>query len=200
MREGTNHIADALKESRDDPRSESTAGNRSESAAAAPPEEGRARRSQPRDARGRFETLVIANPYGRRVARIREVVVSAFTDEHALAMTQKMIERAENGSESAARLIYQYVLGKPIEGMSPDWVEHDEWRLRMARPTGEEFNASVFSRKPIELANVMGRAMDYKWMSEAEQQIRASLEKDREKEESRKRRAGRKNDQVPESQ
>jgi hypothetical protein len=36
----------------------------------------------------------------------------------------------------------------------------------------------------------MGRAMDYKWMSEAEQQIRASLEKD----------MARKNDQVPKSQ
>jgi hypothetical protein len=196
MREGTNHIGDALREAENESRSASTnpSGNHS-ATSEQPPEAGAAKRRQPRDARGRFEPLVIANPYARRVARIREVVVSALSDENALAMTQKMIERATNGSESAARLVYQYVLGKPIEGMSPDWVEHDEWRLRMARPSGAEFNASVFNRKPIELANVMGRAMDYKWMTEAEQQIRASLEKDRQKAESRE-----KNDQVPKSQ
>jgi hypothetical protein len=164
-REGENEVQDDAGESRE---------TRDE----APEEAGKKRRSQPRDARGRFETLVIANPFARRVARIWEIVVGTITREDAEGMTRTMIERAKNGSESAARLVYQYVLGKPLAGMSPDWVEHDEWELRMARPSGAEFNASVFNRKPIELANVMGRAMDYKWMSEAEQQIRASLEKD----------------------
>jgi hypothetical protein len=130
------------------------------------------------------------------------VVVETVTREDAVGMTRSMIERAKKGSESAARLVYQYVLGRPLAGMSPDWVEHDEWELRMARPSPAEFQTGCFSRKPIELANIMGQAMDYKWNTEAGWQIRESLEKDKRKAESLRRRAAarEKNTQVPKSQ
>src|SRR5262249_16511888 len=125
--------------------------------------------------------------------------------EDVEAITRTLIEKAKNGSESAAKLIYQYVLGKPLAGISPDWVEQDEWQLRMARPSQAEFGIGCFDRRPIFVANVMGRAMDHKWQTEAHQQLRGSIEKDIKRQAAEERRAAaraarEKNGQVPKTQ
>jgi hypothetical protein len=107
--------------------------------------------TQPRDDNGRYASRWIqepANPYARRVALLRQALLEALTEEEAVAIFKKLIELAKEGSVAAAKLVFQYALGDPLPASHPDWVEHDEWRLRMARPGSDEMAVGTTQRPP----------------------------------------------------
>ena len=96
----------------------------------------------PHDAKGRFVRGNVGgpgNPFGRRVADLRKIILAALNDAEMLAITQAMIARAKAGDVAAARLLYQYALGKPAKAANPDRVDIDEFNLRedAAIPTDE---------------------------------------------------------------
>ena len=70
------------------------------------------------------------NPFGRRVAELRQVILDALTDAELIAVTRSMIERAKKGDVAAARLLLQYSLGKPAAAVQPDRIDIDEFELR----------------------------------------------------------------------
>jgi hypothetical protein len=85
------------------------------------------------DARGRFvrgNAGGPGNPFGRRVAELRKIIVDALDDAEMRAITQAMIVRAKAGDVAAARLLYQYALGKPARAANPDRVDIDEFNIR----------------------------------------------------------------------
>jgi hypothetical protein len=67
-----------------------------------------------------------ANPYSRQVAELRLELLTRCTPERLGKIADRMMELAEEGDVSAAKLIFQYVLGKPHEAVSPDRVDIDE--------------------------------------------------------------------------
>jgi len=136
--------------------------------------------TQPRSANGRYATRVGEpdNPYGRRVAEIRWAVAETLTRADAVAIARKLIERARNGSEAAAKLVFQYTMGKPLPGSHPDWVDHDEWELRMERANGNEFALGTMERPPLEIGLTVGRAMDEKSFADTKRQFEESLAAD----------------------
>jgi hypothetical protein len=66
------------------------------------------------------------NPYARQVAQLRLELLQRCTPERLGRIAEKMMELAEEGDVSAAKLIFQYVLGKPAESVNPDRVDIDE--------------------------------------------------------------------------
>jgi hypothetical protein len=66
------------------------------------------------------------NPYARQVALLRLELLARCTPERLGKIADRMMELAEEGNVSAAKLIFQYVLGKPHEAVSPDRVDIDE--------------------------------------------------------------------------
>ena len=66
------------------------------------------------------------NPYARQVAELRRELLARCTPERLGKIADRMMELAEEGNVSAAKLIFQYVLGKPHEAVSPDRVDIDE--------------------------------------------------------------------------
>jgi hypothetical protein len=81
------------------------------------------------DAKGRFTKGNAGgpgNPYARQVAELRKELLVRCTPERIGKIADRMMELAEEGSVSAAKLIFQYVLGKPHEAVSPDRVDIDE--------------------------------------------------------------------------
>ena len=132
----------------------------------------------PRDGRGRFAPDVPANPFGRRVAALREALVDAVSEADISAITLMMFESAKTGSESAAKLVYQYVLGKPTAGADPDRVDHEEWRQRMERPATKELEAGIQGRPPLGIGLVCGRAFDDINRIEAAEQAQQSVADD----------------------
>jgi hypothetical protein len=67
-----------------------------------------------------------ANPFARRCAALRLIILDCLTDDDMRVIVRKMIELAKEGSVSAARLLFQYGLGRPTEAVSPDRVDIDE--------------------------------------------------------------------------
>jgi hypothetical protein len=67
------------------------------------------------------------NPFARRTAAMRKAIQEAATAEDMAAITRKMIELAKEGDKQAAKLVFQYVAGKPTEPSNPDRVDIEEW-------------------------------------------------------------------------
>jgi hypothetical protein len=59
------------------------------------------------------------DPHPRRVAAFRKTLLSCITTEDIIAIVQAVVEEAKNGNMPAAKLILEYVLGKP--GSPTDW-------------------------------------------------------------------------------
>ena len=70
------------------------------------------------------------NPFGRQVAVLRQAVLDAITPEKISAITDAMTDRAQQGNVGAAKLVFQYSLGKPAAAVEPDRVEIEDYRLR----------------------------------------------------------------------
>ncbi|MFO0968237.1 MAG: hypothetical protein U0793_21990, partial [Gemmataceae bacterium] len=64
------------------------------------------------------------NPYNRRVARLKRLLLEAVTDEEIVAIGKKLVQLALEGNVGAARVLFAHVLPKGVE---PDRVNMDEW-------------------------------------------------------------------------
>src|SRR4051794_12015927 len=88
--------------------------------------------SPERDARGRFargNKGGPGNPFGRRVAHLREVLLRSATEENVERLANMLMERAFAGDMAAARMLLLYWIGKPKEVAEPDRVDIEEWEL-----------------------------------------------------------------------
>jgi len=90
-----------------------------------------------RDAAGRFAAgnkAAKGNPFARRVARLRSVLLDAVSDEDLRQIAQGLVRRARNGDAAAAKVLLAYVLGKPAPVVDPDSLDQDEWRRLVEQP------------------------------------------------------------------
>ena len=118
------------------------------------------------------------NRFGRRVAALREALVQAVTPGDIREIAVMMIECAKMGSESAAKLVFQYAVGRPAPMTDPDRVDHDEWKLRMERPDTNELNMGIRHRPPLHVGVTFGRTFDVKDEIETMEATQKSLEDD----------------------
>jgi hypothetical protein len=107
--------------------------------------EGRDRKERTAQAHGRPSVGLPGNPFARKVAELRAALVNFITadDMKHLAFVLKM--RAEGGDMQAMKLLFQYVLGKPVETVDPDRLDVDEWQKMQEK-----------SRPPEEATKVLG--------------------------------------------
>jgi hypothetical protein len=70
------------------------------------------------------------NPFARQVAEIRKLLLNTVPGERLAKILLAMVERAEAGDVAAAKLVFQYTVGKPAEAVEPDRVEIEEHQLR----------------------------------------------------------------------
>jgi hypothetical protein len=99
-----------------------------------------------RDAGGRFakgNPGGPGNPYPRRVAALKLALLNCVTEEDIVAIAKAVIEEAKAGNIPAAKLIFQYVLGKP--GTAAD--------LELPAPIANGANGDVFERPAAPKAN-----------------------------------------------
>src|ERR1700712_2980483 len=71
------------------------------------------------------------NPFARQVAELRQAILDRLTVESASEIADALIAKAKTGDVAAARLLFQYGLGKPSKAVEPDRVEIEEHQLRM---------------------------------------------------------------------
>jgi hypothetical protein len=112
--------------------------------APAPVRETRPSDSQPeapagRAADGKFcagNTFARGNPFGRKLAAMRQAFIEAVTDDDIQAIAAVLIQKAREGDVAAAKLVLQYAIGKPAPVQEPDRLEIEEWNLRQEASLG----------------------------------------------------------------
>ena len=71
-----------------------------------------------RDERGRFiagNGIGTGNPHAKQVARLRSALLDAVTPDDMRAIISALIEKAKTGDVHAASVLFERVLGKPLE-------------------------------------------------------------------------------------
>src|SRR5947208_13713775 len=92
------------------------------------------------------------NPYARRVAQLRKVIINRLTEEDLLAITEALLAKAKEGSVGAAKLLLAYGIGKPASAPDPDRLDGQELK---------HFKEQVEVVNDVhELAREVGKAVD----------------------------------------
>jgi hypothetical protein len=104
-----------------------------------------------RNAKGRFirnNDGGPGNPFGRRVAELRKVLLRSATEENVERLANMLMEKAFAGDLAAAKLLLHYWIGKPKEVAEPDRVDVEEWELarHVVRP---DIAQETFASLPI---------------------------------------------------
>lgn len=71
-----------------------------------------------RDTSGRFgpgNRAGKGNPHARRVAALRSALLDAVSEDDMREVIAKVVEQAKEGDVTAARVLFERVLGKPTE-------------------------------------------------------------------------------------
>jgi hypothetical protein len=113
-----------------------------------------------RDARGRFTKNNKGgpgNPFARRMASLRQVLLDTVTDEDIREIAEELIEQAREGNLAATKLLFAYVLGKPTESVNPDTLDAQEWQLYQQAPVTEQGLRTVLGGLPTPLACEIAR-------------------------------------------
>jgi hypothetical protein len=123
-----------------------------------PPQRGPA---EGRDARGRFTKNNKGgpgNPFARRVASLRQVLLDTVTDDDMRAIAEELIALARQGELAAIKLLLAYVIGKPTESVNPDTLDAQEWQLYQQAPVTEAGLQTVLGGLPTPLACEIARS------------------------------------------
>jgi hypothetical protein len=84
-----------------------------------------------RDARGRFtagNAGGCGNPFARQVASFRKALYEAVDIPQLKMLAERLWDMAFAGNVQAAKLLFQYLVGKPADVVDPDRLDADEWR------------------------------------------------------------------------
>jgi hypothetical protein len=134
------------------------AGGHAPGPAPAAPEEGR-------DAKGRFAKCWrggpggAANPFARRVAELRRVLVEAVGDRGMTRLVEALLKQAEAGDLAAAQLLLDYTVGKPItDNPHPDHLDADEYHTLASAPDTQRLAAGGNRHVPWGFALAVLRA------------------------------------------
>jgi hypothetical protein len=131
------------------------------------------------------------NPFGRHVARNRQLMHAYFTPQKILALFGKLESMAMEGKVGAHRTLLQYLVGKPVPAVNPDRVNHEEWEMRREQPDVEEVAVHTQRQMPHGAALLMQRAVDVSKVEKLHHQFQSGIAKREEEEAKQKVRAKR---------
>ena len=96
-----------------------------------------------RDARGRFtkgNPGGAGNPFARRVAALRAVLLECVTDQDMEHVACELVVQAKMGNLAAIKLLLQYVVGKPAATVDPDTLDMKEFELYRQGASAEQLH------------------------------------------------------------
>ena len=111
-----------------------------------------------RAANGQFQPgnqEACGNPFARRVAQLRSILMQTATDGDFAEIAQMLIAKAKKGDLAATRLLLSYTLGKPSPTVNPDRVAIDEWEVHQDKAVSSEEMEGLFAKVSVKEANCM---------------------------------------------
>ncbi len=113
-----------------------------------------------RDASGRFARGNAGgpgNPFARRLAAFRKVLLAAVTEDDLRAVTAELVRRARDGDVLAMRLLLAYVIGRPTDAVDPDTLDQQEWDIYRQHPARFEDITALLQTMPPDVACLVVR-------------------------------------------
>ena len=95
------------------------------------------------------------NPFGRRVAQLRAILMQTVTDGDFAEIAEMLIAKAKKGDLAATRLLLSYTLGKPSLTVNPDRVAIDEWEIHQEKAVAAPEMEELFAKVSVKEANCM---------------------------------------------
>ena len=80
-----------------------------------------------------------------------------FPKKHSFGVVLKLLEKAEAGDTSAAKIIVTYVVGKPLPAPHPDSIDRDEWDHFQKDAMNQKELAIVMNSLPTQVGNDVAR-------------------------------------------
>jgi hypothetical protein len=99
------------------------------------------------------------NPFGRRTAQLRRVLLEAVSDEDVAAVTRRLVELAKEGDVPAARLLFGYVIGQPAPATDPDQVDFQEMQMYRQAPVAVADLNRILAGVPVDYACLLVREL-----------------------------------------
>jgi hypothetical protein len=93
------------------------------------------------------------NPFARKVASFREALYEAVTRDMLKDLASRLWGMAIGGNVAAARLLLQYLVGKPQDPPNPDRLAHDEWQTYQSEAVGPDEMKRLMGSCPADMAN-----------------------------------------------
>jgi len=96
--------------------------------------------SPERDSRGRFtpgNKGGPGNPFNRRVAALRQVLLQSVSEQDISAIVATLVEQAKGGDQAAAKLVLSYTVGKPTTAVDPDRLDIEEFDIYQQEAIGK---------------------------------------------------------------
>ncbi|MBX9681117.1 MAG: hypothetical protein K2X38_20355 [Gemmataceae bacterium] len=119
------------------------------------------------------------NPFARRVAKLRQVMLEECAEEDLRGMTRAMIDLAKGGDKAAAKLILQYTLGKPGKMVDPDRIDEDELNVLKGMALPAPVFDAMLKATPADNACRMLQLLWPALMKATGAQLAEQIEKDR---------------------
>jgi hypothetical protein len=93
------------------------------------------------------------NPFARQVASFRQALYEAVTRDMLKDLATRLWGMALGGNVAAARLLLQYLVGKPQDPPNPDRLEHDEWQVYQSEAVPPADMSRLLGSMPATMAN-----------------------------------------------
>ncbi len=86
-----------------------------------------------------------------------EIFRNTISEEEFIRVVRKLLEKAEAGDTSAAKILLSYVVGKPLAAPHPDSIDRDEWDHFQNDSMNQKELALVMNGLPTHVGNDVAR-------------------------------------------
>ena len=95
------------------------------------------------------------NPFARQVGLLRKKILETLGTKSFDRVLEAVIEKAEKGDIPAAKLLFQYALGKPGPTVEPDRLDLEEFKLKQESAIAPTAWTDTFQRLDVRTVNGM---------------------------------------------
>src|SRR5438105_14944181 len=118
-----------------------------------------------RDALGRFakgNRGGPGNPFARRLAILRRTLLSHVNEEDIQKAAQRLTEEARRGDLAAIKLLFAYVIGRPVDAVDPDTVDQQELDLyRQGQARIADILGILSNLPPVMACHIVRQVLPY---------------------------------------
>ena len=86
------------------------------------------------------------------MAALRRTLLDAVSEQDLQLICQRLVHESLKGDVAAAKLLFAYLIGRPVEAVNPDTLHLKEWELYQQLPIKPEELSGILLGVPADVA------------------------------------------------